>query len=213
MHPENGTYNQYGNLKIKDVDGSGDITPDDRTYIGNPNPDFTAGLNLSMEYKGFDFSASFYTSQGNDAINYYNRFTRYGLFQGPKSPDRLYKSWGSPYLENNADAVLPKASSQTSFEQNTHSDLVEDASYIRLQNAQIGFNVPNKILDKMSLASMRIYVMGTNLFTISDYSGLDPEIALYDDPDSGFSSDIDRGLDLGTWPSPRQIIFGLNISL
>lgn len=212
-HPENGTYNQPGNLKIKDVDGSGDITPDDRTYIGNPNPDFTAGLNLSMEYKGFDFSASFYTSQGNDAINYYNRFTRYGLFQGPKSPDRLYKSWGSPYLENNADAVLPKASSQTSFEQNTHSDLVEDASYIRLQNAQIGFNVPNKILDKMSLASMRIYVMGTNLFTISDYSGLDPEIALYDDPDSGFSSDIDRGLDLGTWPSPRQIIFGLNISL
>ncbi|WP_246560485.1 SusC/RagA family TonB-linked outer membrane protein [Zobellia russellii] len=212
-HPENGTYNQPGNLKIRDFDGSGDITPDDRTFIGNPNPDFTAGLNLGMEYKGFDFRASLYTSQGNDAINYYNRFTRYGLFQGPKSADRLYRSWGSPYLDNNADAVLPKASSQTSFEQNTHSDLVEDASYIRLQNAQIGFNVPQRILDKTSLTKMRIYVMGTNLFTITDYSGLDPEIALYNDPDSNFSSDIDRGLDLGTWPSPRQIIFGLNISL
>lgn len=204
-HPLNGTYNQPGNLKIADIDGSGDITPDDRTFIGNPNPDFTAGLNLGMSYRNFDFSASFYTSQGNDAINYYNRFTRYGLFQGPKSADRLYKSWGSPYLADNADAILPKATSQTGFEQNTHSDMVEDASYIRLQNAQLGFNVPSKILEKIDLSSLRIYLMGTNLFTISDYSGLDAEIFV--------NNEIDRGLDLGTWPAPRQIIFGLNIGL
>jgi len=204
-HPLNGTYNQPGNLKIRDFDGDGEITPDDRTFIGNPNPDFTAGLNLGIEYKNFDFSASLYTSQGNDAINYYNRFTRYGLFQGPKSADRLFRSWGSPYLDSNADAVLPKASSQTSFEQNTHSDLIEDASYIRLQNAQLGFNVPKRILEKLDLSNMRIYLMGTNLFTISDYSGLDAEIFV--------NNEIDRGLDLGTWPAPRQIIFGLNIGL
>ncbi|WP_291959312.1 SusC/RagA family TonB-linked outer membrane protein [Maribacter sp.] len=204
-HPTNGDYNQPGNLIIRDVDGNGEITADDRTYIGNPNPDFTAGLNLRLEYKNFDFTASLYTSQGNDAINYYNRFTRYGLFQGPKSSDRLFRSWGSPYLDDNANAVLPKASSQTSFEQNTHSDLVEDASFIRLQNAQIGFNVPERILNDLDITSMRLYVMGTNLFTISDYSGLDAEVFV--------GNEIDRGLDRGTWPSPRQLIIGLDIKL
>ncbi|TMM53383.1 TonB-dependent receptor [Maribacter algarum] len=204
-HAPNGDYNQPGNLKIRDVDGDGEITADDRTYIGNPHPDFTAGLNLRMEYKNFDFTASLYTSQGNDAINYYNRFTRYGLFQGPKSADRLFRSWGSPYLDNNADAVLPKASSQTSFEQNTHSDLIEDASFIRLQNAQIGFNMPERILKELDLSAVRVYLMGTNLFTISDYSGLDAEIFV--------GNEIDRGLDRGTWPAPRQIIFGLDIKL
>lgn len=204
-HAPNGDYNQPGNLIIRDVDGDGEITPEDRTYIGNPNPDYTVGLNLRMEYKNFDFTASLYTSQGNDAINYYNRFTRYGLFQGPKSADRLFRSWGSPYLANNADAVLPKASSQTSFEQNTHSDLVEDASFFRLQNAQIGFNVPERILNSLDLSAMRIYLMGTNLFTITDYSGLDAEVFV--------NNEIDRGLDRGNWPAPRQIILGLDIKL
>ncbi|WP_010182931.1 SusC/RagA family TonB-linked outer membrane protein [Aquimarina agarilytica] len=211
-HAPNGNYNQPGNLKIRDFNGDGVITADDRTYIGNPNPDFTAGLNIKLEYKNFDFSASLYTSQGNDAINYYNRFTRYGLFQGPKSADRLFRSWGSPYLDNNANAVLPKASSQTSFEQNTHSDLVEDASFIRLQNAQLGFNIPQNILDDMNISSMRIYLMATNLFTISDYSGLDAEVSVNrDNPDENI--EINRGLDLGNWPAPKQIIVGLDIKL
>lgn len=204
-HAPNGDYNQPGNLKIRDFDGDGEITAEDRTYIGTPNPDFTAGLNMRFEYKNFDFTASLYTSQGNDAINYYNRFTRYGLFQGPKSADRLFRSWGSPYLDDNANAVLPKASSQTSFEQNTHSDLIEDASFVRLQNAQIGFNVPERILNSLDLSSMRIYVMGTNLFTITDYTGLDAEVFV--------NNEIDRGLDRGNWPAPRQIILGLDIKL
>ncbi|MEO1450011.1 MAG: SusC/RagA family TonB-linked outer membrane protein, partial [Bacteroidota bacterium] len=77
-HAPNGTYNQPGNLIIRDVDGDGEITPDDRTFIGNPNPDFTAGLRLGLDFKGFDLTATFYTMVGHDIVNYTARFRRYG---------------------------------------------------------------------------------------------------------------------------------------
>ncbi len=205
-HATNGTYNQPGNLKFRDVNGDGEITPDDRTSIGNPHPDFTAGLNIGMQYKNFDLTALWYASVGNDLINYYNRFTRYGLFQGPKAADRLFRSWGSPYLDDNANAVLPKASSTTSQEQNTHSDLIEDGSFLRLKSLQIGYNIPQNVLEKVGISSMRVYVMGTNLITLfDDYSGLDVEVSP--------ATEINRGFDLGTWPQPKQFILGLNISL
>ncbi len=205
-HPVNGTYNEPGNYIIKDVDGDGEITPDDRTWIGNPHPDFTAGLNLGMEYKNFDLTAIWYASVGNDIINYYNRFTRFGLFQGPKAADRLFRSWGSPYLANNADAVLPKASSTTSFEQNTNSNMIEDGTFLRLKSLQIGYNFPNTFLDKTGLSSMRLYVMGTNLITLfDDYSGLDVEVSP--------TNELNRGFDLGTWPQPKQFVLGLNIGI
>ena len=203
-HPENGTYNQAGNLIIKDVDGDGVITPDDRTFIGSPHPDFTAGLRFGLEFKGLDFNATLYTSVGHDIVNYTARFRRYGLFQGPKSPDRLYKSWGSPFLDNNADAILPKASATTSFEQNASSEYVEDGSYLRLQNIQLGYNLPSAMLNKANIGGVRVYVMGENLFTLTNYTGLNPEI---------IGSDINRGVDIGVWPAASRIMFGLNITL
>ncbi|WP_137403626.1 SusC/RagA family TonB-linked outer membrane protein [Echinicola rosea] len=210
-HPTNGTYNAPGNLKIKDVNGDGVISPEDRTYIGNPHPDFTTGLRLGLGYKGFDFAATLYASVGNDIANYTSRFIRYGLFQGPNSPDRLYKSWGSPYLEDNADATLPKASNSTSFEQNPSSVYIEDGSYLRLQNLQIGYNFPDHILDRLKINNLRLYFMGSNLFTITGYSGLNPEIPAK--RDNGIAREIDRGVDTGAWPVSRQLMFGLNLSL
>ncbi len=210
-HATNGTYNEPGNLIIRDVNGDGEITPDDRDYIGNPHPDFTAGLRLGVEYMGFDLAGTFYASVGNDIANYTSRFIRYGLFQGPNSPDRLYNSWGSPYLENNNDATLPKASTSTAFEQNASTEYIEDGSYLRLQNLQIGYNLPQGILSRLNLSNLRIYVMGANLFTLTGYSGLDPEIT--SKRTDGVAQEIDRGIDVGTWPISRQIMFGINLSL
>lgn len=209
-HPENGSYNQAGNLIINDVNGDGIITPDDRTYIGSPHPDFTAGLNLGVELMGFDLSATLYASVGNDIANYTSRFRRYGLFQGPKAPDRLFKSWGSPYLDNNADAILPKASSTTSFEQNASTVYIEDGSFLRLQNVQLGYTLPQNALDKLGVGGIRLYIMGANLLTFTGYSGLDPEVT---PPFLSGRGEINRGVDIGGWPISKQIMFGLNITL
>lgn len=206
-HATNGSYNQAGNIKYMDLDGNGEITPEDRDYIGSPHPDFTAGLNFGVEYKGFDASAFLYTSVGHDIANYTLRFQRYGLFQGPKSPDRLYRSWGSPLLDNNADAVLPKASSTTSFEQNGSTDYIEDGTFLRLQNLQIGYNLQNDVLDKFNLSDARIYLNISNLFTLTGYSGLSPEVT------AGFGREINRGVDIGGWPISKQFQIGINIGI
>ncbi|MDN5217101.1 SusC/RagA family TonB-linked outer membrane protein [Fulvivirgaceae bacterium BMA12] len=210
-HAVNGTYNQPGNLIVRDIDGDGTITPEDRTFIGSPLPDFTTGLNLGIQFKGFDVSATFYASVGNDIANYTSRFRRYGLFQGPKAPDRLFRSWGSPFLDDNRNAVLPKASSTTSFEQNASTEYIEDGSFIRLQNLQLGYNFSNNLLEKIHLSNLRIYVQGSNLFTITDYSGLDPELPV---PFlNGGRWEINRGIDIGGWPISRQFLIGLNVTL
>ncbi|WP_233244005.1 SusC/RagA family TonB-linked outer membrane protein [Allotamlana fucoidanivorans] len=205
-HPVNGDYNQPGNLIIRDVDGNGEITPEDRTWIGNPHPDFTAGINIGVQYKNFDLTSIWYASVGNDIVNYHDRFPRWGLFQGPKSADRLFRSWGSPYLDDNRNAVLPKASSTTSFEQNTSTEHIEDGSFLRMKSIQLGYNLPDAMLEKLGFSNLRLYVMGTNLITLFDtYSGLDVEVS----PEN----EIDRGFDEGTWPQPKQIIFGINIGI
>jgi hypothetical protein len=203
-HPVNGNYNQPGNLIFRDVNGDGEITPGDRTFIGSPHPDFTAGLRFGMEYKGFDFNATLYASVGNELVNYTARFRRYGLFQGPKSPDRLYRSWGSPFLDNNEDAILPKASGSTSFEQNSSTEYIEDGSFLRMQNIQLGYNFPAGTLSRWNMGGLRLYIMAENLFTITGYSGLNPEI---------IGGDINRGVDIGTWPAARRLMVGLNVSL
>ena len=210
-HATNGTYNRPGNLIVRDIDGDGVITPDDRTYLGNPHPDFTSGLRASLEYGGFDLAATFYASVGHDIANYLARFRHYGLFDGPKSKRRLTESWGSPFLDNNANATLPRAFTSTAFEQNVISEVIEDGSYLRLQNVQLGYNFPESFLEPIGLSRLRLYVMGTNLFTITDYSGLDPELPNNWNPDGG-SAEINRGIDIGAWPISKQFMGGIDIS-
>ena len=210
-HPANGTYNRAGNLIARDVDGDGVITPDDRTYIGNPHPDFTSGLRVGLGFKGFDLAATLYASVGHDIANYLARFRHYGLFDGPKSSRRLYESWGSPFLDDNANATLPRAFTSTAFEQNVISEVIEDGTYLRLQNLQLGYNLPASVLQSIGVKSARIYVMGTNLFTITNYSGLDPELPNNWGPD-GVSPAINRGIDIGAWPMSKQFLAGLNVT-
>ena len=189
--------------QYKDVTGDGVINSDDRTYIGSPHPDFTAAFNANLNYKGFGLVAHFYTSYGNEMVNYVRRFIDFVQFQGGRSHDRLYNSWGSPYLDDNANAKLPKAEGNDIDSQQPSTAFIEDASYLRLENLRISYDV-NRLLNGDNFRNIQVFGQMSNVFTITKYSGLDPEV------NSGGSN---LGIDSGAWPTPRQIMFGVNIGL
>lgn len=198
----NGTYNKPGHFKYKDVDGNGYIDAADRTYIGSPHPDFTAGFSLNVEYKGISLSTTLYSSVGNEVVNYVSRFIDYTQFESGKSYRRLYESWGSPYLANNADATMPIIYSNDTPHQEPSTAFLEDGSFLRMKSLRIGYDF-NKILDN-KLSTLQLYFQASNLFTLTKYSGLDPELA---------GAGINMGIDSGAWPTPQQFIFGLTFGL
>jgi TonB-linked SusC/RagA family outer membrane protein len=197
-----GTYNKAGHFKYKDVDGNGFIDSNDRTYIGSPHPKFTAGLSLNLDYKGIFFSTTLYTSYGNDVINYVSRFIDYTQFESGKSKRRLYESWGSPYLSDNSQATMPIIYSNDTPHQQPSTAFLEDGSFLRMKTMRIGYDV-NKLL-KNKLSSLQVYFQASNLFTITNYSGLDPEIA---------TVGINMGVDQGAWPTAKQFLFGITFGL
>jgi TonB-linked SusC/RagA family outer membrane protein len=189
-----------GFFRYEDIDGSGAIDPDDRMFIGNPNPDFTYGLNLVLGYKGFDLTAFFYGSQGNDIFNYNKWWLDFWpSFQGQKSTDLLYNSW----TPSNTGAEVPKASNKSNFSTNTVSNsyYVEDGSFFRLKNLQIGYTFDKAVLGNV-FSSARVYLQATNLLTISKYSGLDPELASF--------NDTSMGVDEGNLPAIQQYLVGVS---
>lgn len=214
-----GTYNQPGHFKFSNVDttpelidtdddGVGDtevqvINAADRTFIGSPHPDFTGGLNIDLGYGNFDLNMFFYGSYGNEIVNYVTRWIDYGQFNGGLSKDALYRSWGSPHLSNNADAKLPMLD-YSDISQEPSSAFVEDGSYLRLKTLRLGYTLPKNLLERIQINNLGLYVQITNLFTITKYGGLDPE---------SNSSGVSMGLDRGAWPTPRQIMFGVNLEL
>ncbi len=166
-------YDANGRWTYEDVNGDGTINDDDRTYIGTPHPDFTYGVNLAASYKGFDVSAFFSGSQGNDAYNYQKIFTDFPTFFGSNQNTRVLDAW----TPDNTNATLPALSqSITNAETQPNSYFVEDASFLRLKNLQVGYTFDNNITSSIGLDMLRLYVQGTNLFTITDYTGLDPEV-------------------------------------
>ena len=188
-----------GFFRYADTDGDNEITPEDRVFIGDPNPDFTYGLNLRLEFKGIDVTAFFFGSQGNEILNFNRWWTDFWpSFQGQKSTDLLNNSW----TPSNTGATTPKASNKSNFSTNTQSTsyYVEDGSYLRMKNLQIGYTLPEDLWEGFGA---RIYVQTTNLFTITDYSGLDADV------NSG--SDTFFGIDLGNYPLSRQFLVGLSL--
>ena len=191
-----------GRFQYLDADGDGEITPADRVFFGDPNPDFTAGLNLNLSYSNFDLSAFFYGVQGKDAINYVKWWTDfYPSFQGGKSKDALYNSW----LPSRPNAKVPIAENISNFSNNNapNSYFLEDASYVRLKNLTIGYTLPASLTNRIKIDRLRIYAQATNLFTMTNYSGLDPEIG---GDDRGF------GFDAGVYPTVKQYFLGLNLN-
>jgi len=192
-----------GRFKYMDADGNDTINADDRVFFGNPNPKFTYGLNLEFSYKGFDLSAFFYGVQGRDAINY-GRFNTdfYQTGITNKSKATLYDSW-TPERPN---ANFPIQEVDATFSTNTvpNSFYMENASYMRLRNLTLGYTIPSKALSRLKIDKFRLYVQATNLFTITKYSGLDPEIVTTDDRAAG--------IDLGVYPTVKTFLVGASIN-
>lgn len=200
-----GVYQQgigLGRFRYADITGDNIITPDDRTFIGNPNPDFTTGLDLRMSFRNFDISAFFYASVGNDIWNQ-NRWwlDMYQSFAGAKSKTALYDSWRPD--NQNAKAPIQELSSNISTSSAPNSYCVEDGSFLKLKSFVLGYNLPQNFIRKIGLSHIKVYAQAENLFTITRYSGLDPEI-----PGGGTSFGIDDGFYL----AQRKYLLGLELS-
>lgn len=196
-----------GRFKYADINGDKKIDASDRTIIGNPNPDFSYGLNIGAEYKMFDISAFFYGVSGKDAFSFTRWYTDFSSgFPGGRSKRSLYESWLPDGSRPNATVPIQETTitaSGFSTSGAVNSYYVENASYLRLRNLQIGFTLPATWLNKVHLSRARIYVQGTNLFTITKYKGLDPDIISTDDRAAS--------IDIGAYPTVRQFLIGANI--
>ena len=200
-----------GRFKYKDVNGDGQITPDDRTFFGNPNPKFTYGLNLSVTYKNFDISGVFYGSQGNDVLNmtrYYTDF--YSTSNGGLAKSNVTKDAWTPQNLNTKVPVLEYAGS---FSSNGafNSYYMENGSFLKMRSLIIGYTLNTTgALKKSGISRCRVYLQGANLFTITKYSGLDPELGGLLDGSQASSA---FGVDFGNYPNnQRSFLLGANIT-
>lgn len=193
-----------GRFKYADLNGDGKITPDDRTFIGSPVPVYTGGLTIELKYSDWDFSTYLYTSLGNKIFNMSKWFTGfYGTFEGSGKGVLAKDSWTSA-LGNSAKAPIWESASNISTSGAENSWYVEDGSYLRLTNVTVGYTLPKSVLSKLGIAKARISASGTNLLTVTGYSGIDPGV--------GGAVDTNFGIDVGNYPVTRGFNLGLNLS-
>lgn len=186
-----------GDVRFVDVNGDGVINPDDRTMIGDPTPKFTFGLNGSADYKGFDISFLLLGAAGNDVFNGMQRQDlRY-----TNRPASALERWHGEGTSNS----MPRFTWSDTNNNYRVSDLyIEDGSYVRLKNVQIGYAIPASILEKIGATKWRFYISGENLITITKYTGADPEI--------GAMSSFDIGIDRAIYPQARTFRLGTTLT-
>ena len=183
-----------GDVRYVDLNGDGTIDGADRTMIGNPNPDYTFGITLSGDYKGFDFSVVASGVAGNDIVqSYRNQANPYGNYTS-----RILDRWRGEGSSNTTPRVTEDNRNWTNF-----SDLyVQSGDYLRISNVTLGYDL-GRVFKKSYLKQVRLYASALNLYTFTKYDGMDPEIGYGSE---GFSS----GVDVGYYPRPRTFMFGAN---
>lgn len=190
-----------GDLIFVDANGDGKIDVDtDRTMIGNPHPDFTAGLNIWLSYKGFDFNLTGYGAFGQEIAKSYRSFA-----DSPREnyTTDIYEFWTGEGTSNRYPRLTTAVGDRN---RNNISDIyIEDGSYFKISNVTVGYDF-SRLFKKSFLSKARLYFTAQNLFTITGYSGMDPEIGY------GFDEDWVSGIDLGYYPSARTFLVGVNIS-
>ena len=196
-----------GRIKFLDMNGDGNVTLADRTIIGSPHPDLTAGLDADFRFGNFDVAGTIFGSFGNDIFDVQKEFYVFRNFSTNVRKDRLTDSW----TPEKTDAKYPRLDVSDTYSYQISSFYVEDGSYVRMRNVQVGYTVPTSLARWMT--NTRIYLQAENLFTITGYDGLDP--ALPATAVGGAAGDIRdqyRGVDRGSYPSNRTFSIGLSTS-
>lgn len=198
---------KIGTYIYEDISGpngvpDGEITDADRTILGNYNPDYTIGFFNSFSYKNFDLSFMIQCVQGLEIFNSARSFLLNGEGWGNGAKD-LYKNYFSETNPNGKYARPSVATADKLYEKSSY--MVEDGSFIRFNNITLGYNFSKTFIAKMGLKGLRVYVTAQNPFTITKYSGYNPEV-------STNSNALTPGIDYGAYPTNKSIAFGLNVN-
>ncbi|HPB52107.1 MAG TPA: SusC/RagA family TonB-linked outer membrane protein, partial [Saprospiraceae bacterium] len=186
-----------GDIRFRDLNEDGVIDIKDRTYIGNPIPKMSYGLTGNIAYKGFDLNMFWLGSYGNDI---YNATVRYD-FTYVNRPESTLNRWTGPGTSN----TEPKVSLNDPNQNARVSDrFVEDGSFLRLKNIQLGYSIPTRWMSKVRVRELRIYAAAQNLFTFTRYSGMDPEIGIV-------GNALELGIDKGFYPQARVFMGGIEL--
>ena len=188
---------QAGDVIFVDQNGDGVIDSDDKTMIGNPHPDFTYGFNASVNYKSFDFSLFLQGTYGNEILN--------GVFRYDLNTTNLPVEALERWTGEGTSDWYPRISHSDPNQNNRISDrFVEDGSFLRVKNVQLGYTLPESVMQRLQIGKCRVYVAASNLFTFTKYSGLDPEV--------GTRGTLEIGIDRGFYPAARSFMAGVNVN-
>lgn len=193
-----------GDLRFVDVNGDGKIDTNDKTNIGDPIADATMGFNIQMNYKNVDFAMYTFASVGNDMVRNYER-----TLSDANRLNYVLDRWTGEGSTNSTPRVTTGATANNVF-----SDyFVEDASYFRIQNIQLGYSLSPNVAQKAGLTKLRLYVGVNNLYTFTKYKGFDPGASFGPgNRDNVSQSPIGAGIDYGFYPIPRTYLMGLNLN-
>lgn len=206
-HASQGANIQPGDVKFRDVNNDGKIDQNDRVFAGSAIPKFTYAFTGTVGYKAFDLSIFFQGVQGNKIYNQINTDIE-GFYRAFNITERVAtESWHGEGTSN----TLPRLSwSGAQNNKITSTRFLEDGSYLRLKNVQLGYNLPKHLTSKMNIGSARLYVSAQNLLTFTRYTGLDPEIAT--SANAAGEGAKAAGIDWGTYPSSRILTVGINVN-
>lgn len=210
-----------GDVKRRDVNQDGAINDADKVFLGDPNPDFIFGFRLNMAYKGFDLSMNLQGQAGNQIVQSYRPQERYFSNYTVAMYENAWR-WtdtnGNEVIDagEGSSTTMPRLTTSEEGNQNWRkfSDLyVQDGDYLKIKSLNIGYDLKNSVLKNSSIQKFRVYVSATNLLTLTNYDGMDPEIGY------GASTDADgnardayaSGIDVGFYPSARTFLFGFNV--
>lgn len=189
---------QPGFVKYKDLDGDGVITSNDRTIIGNGNPDWYGGITNTFSLYGFDLSFLLQFTVGNDVYNAQRMFSTQSRLEMMNNLVEIKDRWTA----TNASNKVPSAKGYVPYD--VYSRFIEDGSFLRLKNLTLGYTLPEKLTKKFYLSKVRLYGTAQNLFCLTRYSGFDPEVNM-------LSSALTPGFDYGAYPKTRVYTFGVEL--